>query len=547
MARHGKYDCLIIGGGHNGLVCAAYLAKAGRKVCVLERRHLLGGCATTEELWPGYKVSTAAYVISLFQTQIIRELALTENGLKILPRTPSSFTPLPDGRSLTLGPDAAMCEREISKFSMRDATAYPRYNELLSRVAAALEPTLSEAAPDPLPMPESWRKIGLGKKLRDGKKLWAMHGALKNLGDAMPEAIELLTAAARPILDRWFESDALKATLATDAIIGAFTSISSPGSAYVLLHHVMGEAGGARGVWGYVEGGMGGLADSLEKVCTQLGVDIRRESPVHAIHTDKSGVSGLGLIDGSQLEAHVVASSVDANLTFKKMLDPAVLPDDFRAAVNRIDYASASAKVNLALSEPPNFTCLPSTGVMPHHHGTMHVGPTMDYIDHAYDDAKYGRPSVNPVLEITMPTSVDRTIAPEGKHILSMFVQYAPYDLADGPDGPTSWDDVKESFADRCVAALAEYAPNVPAAIEHRQVLSPLDLERVYGLTGGNIMQGAMGPHQLYCFRPVAGWADHRTPVPGLYLCGAASHPGGGVMGSCGRNAATEILRDKSW
>ncbi|MEQ8835935.1 MAG: NAD(P)/FAD-dependent oxidoreductase, partial [Lacipirellulaceae bacterium] len=336
--------------------------------------------------------------------------------------------------------------------------------------------------------------------------------------------------------------EALKATLATDAIIGAFTSISSPGSAYVLLHHVMGEAGGARGVWGYVEGGMGGLADSLEKVCQQLGVDIRRESPVNSIHTDKSGVSGVGLVDGSQLEAHVVASSVDANLTFNKMLDPSVLPDEFRAAVSRIDYASASAKINLALAEPPNFTCLPSEGIMPHHHGTMHVGPTMDYIDRAYDDAKYGRPSENPVLEMTMATSVDHTIAPEGKHILSMFVQYAPYDLAEG-----TWEEKRESFADRCIEVLAEYAPNVPGAIEHRQVLTPVDLESVYGITGGNIMQGAMGPHQLYCFRPVAGWADHRTPVPGLYLCGAASHPGGGVMGSCGKNAATEILRDKSW
>lgn len=542
MPRHGKYDCIIIGGGHNGLVCAAYLAKAGRKVCVLERRHVLGGCATTEQLWPGYKVSTAAYVISLFQTQIIRELALKENGLKILPRTPSSFTPLPDGRSLTLGPDAALCEREISKFSLRDAQAYPRYNKLLEQVAAALEPTLSEAAPDPLPLPESWRKIGLGKKLRDGKKLWAMYGALKELGDAMPEAVELLTAAARPILDRWFESEALKATLATDAIIGAFTSISSPGSAYVLLHHVMGEAGGARGVWGYVEGGMGGLADALEKVCQQLGVDIRRESPVNSIHTDKSGVSGVGLVDGSQLEAHVVASSVDANLTFNKMLDPSVLPEEFRAAVTRIDYASASAKINLALAEPPNFTCLPSEGIMPHHHGTMHIGPTMDYIDRAYDDAKYGRPSESPVLEMTMATSVDRSIAPEGKHLLSIFVQYAPYELSEG-----TWEEKREAFADRCIEVISEYAPNVPSAIEHRQVLTPVDLETVYGITGGNIMQGAMGPHQLYCFRPVAGWADHRTPVPGLYLCGAASHPGGGVMGSCGRNAATEILRDKSW
>ncbi len=541
MAKHGKYDAIIIGGGHNGLVCAAYLARAGRKVCVLERRHVLGGCATTEELWPGYQVSTAAYVISLFQTHIIRELRLKEYGLKILPRSPSSFTPLPDGRSLTMGPDPALNHREIGKFSLKDAAAFPRYEALLERIAATLEPALSEAAPDPLPLPDGWRKIGLAKKLRDGKKLLGLYNAVKELGEDLPATVEILTGAARPILERWFETEVLKATLATDAIIGAFTSISSPGSAYVLLHHVMGEAGGARGVWGYVQGGMGQLSEAIASACEDMGVEIRRESPVHSIQTDPRGVCGVGLDDGSQLSARCVASSVDAHLTFEKLLSPEVLPEEFRDAVAKIDYSSASAKVNLALGEPPQFTCLPSNGVAPHHHGTMHVGPSLDYLDRAYDDAKYGRPSEEPVLEMTMPTSVDHSIAPDGKHLLSIFVQYAPYELRDD-----HWDNVKEAFGDRCVEMLARYAPNVPNTIEHRQVLSPLDLERVYGITGGNIMQGAMSPHQLYCFRPVAGWADHRTPVPGLYLCGAASHPGGGVMGSCGANAAQEILRDRA-
>jgi phytoene dehydrogenase-like protein len=287
---------------------------------------------------------------------------------------------------------------------------------------------------------------------------------------------------------------------------------------------------------------MGGLADSLEKACREMGVDVRRESPVHAIHTDKHGVCGVGLEDGTQIESRIVASSVDAHLTFERLLDSRVLPEEFRRAVARIDYSSASAKINLALAEPPRFTAAPMTGVGPHHRGTMHVGPSLDYLERAYDDAKYGEPSREPVLEMTMATSVDDTLAPPGKHILSMFVQYAPYKLATG-----TWDERKEEFADRCIAKLAEYAPNVPGAIEHRQVLSPLDLEREFGLTGGNIMQGAMGPHQLFSFRPVAGWADHRTPVPGLYLCGAASHPGGGVMGACGKNAAVEILRDKKW
>lgn len=534
-----NFDAIVIGGGHNGLVCAAYLAKAGWRVCVLERRHVLGGCATTEELWPGYKVSTAAYVISLFLPQIIRELKLKEYGLTILPRSPSSFTPLPDGRSLLMGADPALNHREISKFSMADASAYPRYNSFLERVAEVLEPVLSQAAPDPLPLPDDWRRINLSKKLRDGKKMWELYRALGALGADLPEAVELLTGAARPILDRWFESDALKATLATDAIIGAFLSISSPGSAYVLLHHVMGEAGGARGIWGYVQGGMGGLSKSLAGACSDLRVEIRRESPVREILTDRGRTVGVRLEDGTQIDARVVASSVDAHLTFEKFLTPSELPEYFRNAVARIDYSSASAKINLALAEPPRFTCAPEGGVGPHHHGTMHIGPSLEYLERAYDDAKYGSPSESPILEMTMATSVDRTIAPEGKHLLSMFIQYAPYKLAEG-----SWDDIKERFADRCIEVLAEYAPNVPSAIEHRQVLSPLDLERVYGITGGNIMQGAMNANQLFCFRPVAGWADHRSPIKGLYLCGAASHPGGGVLGACGKNAAEEILRD---
>ncbi|TWT46782.1 phytoene desaturase family protein [Botrimarina hoheduenensis] len=536
------FDAIVIGGGHNGLVCACYLARAGKRVCVLERRQVLGGAATTEELWPGYKVSTAAYVISLFLPQIIRELKLKEHGLAVLPRNPSSFTPLPDGSSLLMGPDKALNHREISRFSAADAQAYPQYEALLERVAAVLEPTLSQSAPDPLPMPASWRRIGLGKRLRDAQKLWSIHRALKRLGADQPAAIELLTGAARPILERWFESEALRATLATDAIIGAFTSISSPGSAYVLLHHVMGEAGGARGVWGYVRGGMGGVATALAAVGEQLGVTIRREAPVAAINQANGRVTGVTLEDGQTLDAPIVASGVDAHLTFERMLPAEALPNDFRQAIAKIDYASASMKINLALAEPPNFSARPTTPgeVAPHHRGTMHIGPSMDYLDRAYDDAKYGKPANEPILEMTMATSVDDSIAPPGKHLLSLFIQYAPYKLRDA-----HWDDIKESYADRCIAKLAEYAPNVPAAIEHRQVLSPLDIERTYGLTGGNIMQGAMNANQLFCFRPVAGWADHRTPLRGLYLCGAASHPGGGVMGACGKNAAAEILRDR--
>ena len=541
MARQGRtaYDCIVIGGGHNGLVTAAYLAKSGKSVCVLERRHVLGGCATTEELWPGYKVSVGAYVISLLLPQIIRDLRLKPYGLKILPRNPSSFTPLLDGRSLLLGCDAHANQAEIAKFSRSDAEAYPRYESLLERIAKVLEPVLEQSAPDPLPLPKTWRKIGIGKKMRDARKLLNAYQALSGLGEDLPQALELLTGAARPILERWFEAEVLRATLATDAVIGSFASISSPGTAYVLLHHVMGTAGGARGVWGYVQGGMGGLADALEHACRDLRVDIRREAEVSRIVTRRNQTVGVLLADGSHLDCKVVASSVDAHLTFEKFIEAQDLPQYFRDAVSRIDYSSASAKINLALAETPNFSCAPSNEVAPHHAGTIHISPTLDYIERAFDDAKYGRPSKEPVLEITLPSSVDPTLAPPGHHVMSMFVQFAPYQLAQG-----GWDDMKEDFADRCIALLARYAPNVPDAIVHRQILTPLDLERTFGLTGGNIMQGAMGLDQLYAQRPIAGWADHRTPIKGLYLCGAASHPGGGVMGACGKNAAEEILRD---
>ena len=539
MAQRKHYDCIVIGGGHNGLVAAAYLAKGGKSVCVLERRHVLGGCATTEELWPGYKVSTAAYVISLLRPEIIRELHLRQFGLTILPRNPSSYTPLLEGRSLLMGPDLGSTCQQIAKFSRKDAEAYPQYTAFLERVAQVLEPVLAQCPPDLLPLPREWRKLGVTKRLRDTGKAWAAFQSLGQLGADLPEAIELLMGAARPLLERWFEAEVLRATLATDAIIGAFAPPSASGTAYVLLHHVMGTAGGARGVWGYVQGGLGGLADALAAACHELHVDIVREAEVTRILSSGGRVCGVALADGSIVEGPVIASSLDAHVTFQRLCAADELPAEFRRAVARIDYSSASAKINLALSELPCFTADPSDGVAPHHRGTIHISPTLDYLERACDDAKYGWPSREPVLEITLPSSVDPTIAPAGKHLMSIFVQYAPYRLAQG-----SWDEMKEDFADRCIELLARYAPNVPGAIEHRQVLSPLDLERTYGLTGGNIMHGAMHLHQLFSMRPVAGWTDHRTPISGLYLCGAACHPGGGVMGTCGKNAAEEILRD---
>ena len=520
------FDAIIIGAGHNGLVTACYLAKAGWKVLVLERRHVVGGACVTEEVFPGFKVSTAAYVNSLFRKEIIRDLKLAEYGFAVLERNPSSFTPFPDGRSLLMGPDRDTTTREVAKFSGRDAENLPKYEAMLERVADVIEPTL-------LMRPPNLLRPGL-RDLWNGWKLWR---SFRQFGAGAGEAIEVLTGAARPILDRWFESEQVKATLATDAIIGAMAAPSMPGTAYVLFHHVMGETNGKRGVWGYVRGGMGGLTQALAKAAEALGVVIRTEAEVGRILVQGGAAYGVALAGGEEVRAKVVASNADANVTFNRLIDNRLLPPDFAEAVNRISYDSASLKINVALSELPDFRACPGTQPGPQHRGTIHICPDMDYIERGYDDAKYGKPSERPILECTIPSVVDPTVAPPGKHLMSIFVQYAPYRLR----GAT-WDELREPFADRCFDLLNEYAPNFKRSVIARQVLSPLDLERTFNLTGGNIFQGAMSLNQLFFLRPVMGFADYRTPLRGLYLCGAAAHPGGGVIGAAGWNAARTIL-----
>ena len=529
MSPVNRRDAIIVGGGHNGLVAACYLARAGLSVLVLERRYLVGGACVTEETFPGFKVSTAAYVNSLFRKEIVRDLDLGRHGFEVLPRSPSSFTPYPDGRSLMLGPDPALNEREIGKFSARDAARYPEYEAMLERVAALVEPTITMTAPD-------LQRPGLRGLLR----LLALGRSFRRLGSGASEAVEVLTGAARDILDRWFESTELKSTLATDAIIGAMASPAMPGTAYVLFHHVMGETDGRRGVWGYVRGGMGGLTQALARAATGLGVEIRCEAEVARVVVRDGRAAGVVLASGEELRAPLVVSNADANVTFTRLVEARELPAEFLAAVGRISYASASLKINVALAELPDFRAVPGTRPGRQHRGTIHICPDLDYIERAFDDAKYGRPSARPVLECTIPSVVDDTVAPAGRHLMSIFVQYAPYALGEG-----HWDQLREPFADRCFALLDEYAPNFSRSVIARQVLTPLDIERTFNLTGGNIFQGAMTPSQLFSFRPVPGHADYRTPVRGLYLCGAATHPGGGVMGAPGYNAAREILRDR--
>ncbi len=523
----GNYDAIIIGGGHNGLVTACYLARAGWKVLVLERRYLVGGACVTEETFPGFKVSTAAYVNSLFRPEIIRDLRLKDYGFAVLERNPSSFSPFEDGRYLLLGADQQMNVREIAKFSARDAEAYPRYEQMLERVAAVVEPTIVQTPPNLLRPGLSglWKLFKLGR-------------AMQKLGPGMSEAVEVLTGAARPLLDRWFEAEQVKATLATDAIIGAFAAPSMPGTAYVLFHHVMGETNGKRGVWSYVKGGMGGLTQALARAAADLKVEIRCNAEVARILVKDGSVTGVALANGDEFHASRVASNVDARITFTRLMDPKVLPPDFAEAIGRIGYDSASLKINVALAELPNFTACPGTEPGPQHRGTVHLCPDQDYIERAYDDAKYGWPSRDPILECTLPSAVDPSVAPPGKHLMSMFIQYAPYHLKEG-----SWDTEREKFADRCFEILNQYAPNFQRSVIARQILTPLDLEREFSLTGGNIFQGAMTLHQLFMFRPVPGFASYRTPIRGLFLCGSAAHPGGGVMGAAGWNAAREMLR----
>jgi len=400
---------------------------------------------------------------------------------------------------------------------------------MLERVADFLEPTLVMTPPNPW----SLRPGNLVQLARLGL------GFLK-LGHDGQKAVEILAGAATPILDRWFEAEQLKVTLATDAIIGAMASPSMPGTAYVLFHHVMGECDGVRGVWGYVRGGMGGISNAIASAAREAGAEIRTNAEVAKILSRNGTVQGVVLRDGTELHATRVASGVDANVTFLKLMGNGDLPSEFVDAVRHIDYSSASCKINLALGELPDFKAVPGTTVGPQHRGTIHISPTMEYIERAYDDAKYGRPSQAPIIEATIPSALDDTVAPPGKYVMSMFTQYFPYKLAPG----LSLAEEREKYADRCVDLMSEYAPNFKRAVIARQVLTPVDLEERFGLTGGNIMQGVMSLSSLSFMRPVPGYADYRTPIRNLYLCGAATHPGGGVMGACGFNAAREIIRD---
>lgn len=525
MQQH--YDAIIVGGGHNGLTCGAYLARSGLRTLVLEKRHQVGGACVTEEPFPGYKVSTTSYVNSLLSPHVVHELELKRFGYDIYLRNPSSFTPFPDGRYLLMGPDAKLNHSEISKFSEKDADTYPEYEAMLERVAEVLEPMLDHEPPDPAK-----------PKFAD---LLNMLKAAFGARNIVPDITRLFTMSAADFLDRYFESEYLKAPLATDGIIGAYAGPRTPGTAYVLFHHVMGSVEGHRGVWGYVKGGMGGITQAMAASGQSRGMEVRTNAAVSRILVENGRVKGVVLEDGTEIRARIVASGADPYVTFQKLMTDKDLPADFLAEIKKIRYDSAVFKINLALGGLPNFVALPGSEPGPQHRGTIHFSPTVDFMERAWEEAKSGRLSTEPVVEATIPSIYDKSLAPDGKYVMTMFVQYAPYNLAEG-----EWNDaLKNEFIERCFRVVEPYCPGFRNLVEHVHAYSPVDLEREFSLTGGNIFHGAMTIEQLFHMRPVPGWTRYRTPVQGLYLCGSAAHPGGGVMAIPGRNAARNILADQ--
>lgn len=523
-----SFDILIIGAGHNGLVAAAYLAKAGKKVLVLEARDLVGGCAVTEEIWPGYRVSTASYLSSLMQEKVVRELDLARYGYIVDAKDPAFFSPFPDGRHLFMWQDRAKTLAEIAKFSARDAEAYPKYEAHLERLAMVAESLLLTTPPHFPP------------RTRDLHEYLKLLGATRGLSaKEIVGLVKIFTQSAAEFLDEWFESEQLKVTLATDGVIGANGGPRSPGTAYILLHHCMGGVNGHRGLWGFVRGGMGAVSNAIADSARAAGAEIRVNAPVAKILVRKGKAQGVVLQNGDEIRSATVASNLDPRLTFLKLMDPADLDPDFLDGIRKFRSEGTSLKMNLALSGLPDFKALPGAPAA-QHRATMHICPSVDYIERAWDDAKYGRPSQSPLIEMTIPTMYDPTLAPAGHHIMGIFLQYAPYTLKG-----TTWDAEREPYTERILDVIEEYCPNIRSIIVNHQTLSPLDLERRFGLTGGNIFHGEMSLDQMFVLRPVAGWARYRTPVKGLYLCGSGAHPGGGVMGAPGHNAAREILKDR--
>ncbi len=527
MSKH--YDAIVIGAGHNGLTCAAYLARSGRQVLVLEKRHLVGGAAVTEEIHPGFKFSACSYVVSLLRPWIIRDLNLPAFGYEVLPLD-STFTPFPDGRYLLRDSDAAKTRHNIAQFSQRDAERYPEFGKTMGELGRLAKPLIDT----PVPQPGSWNPKELFELLRMGRVItgkgtdWTVAG------------MKMMTMSAVDLLSEWFESEALIAPMSVSGIIGTFLGARSPGTAYVLLHHYMGEIDGSFRAWGLSRGGTGQISQAIADSAAHLGAEIRLESGVKKILVQNNRAKGVELESGEEIRAPLTISAVDPHLTFLRMVGEAHLPDEIGKQVKRFKMRGSSAKVNLALEGLPEFKCLPGDG--PHLRGDITIAPSVEYLERAFDDAKYGEFSRKPFLDVVIPSLTDPSVAPPGKHVMSIFVQYAPYHLTAGPD---SWPEKRDALGDAVIDTLSEYMPDLKDKILCRHVLTPWDLEKTYGLTEGNIFHGELSLEQLAFLRPLASWARYRTPLKDLWMCASGTHPGGGIMGSPGALCAGEILKER--
>jgi phytoene dehydrogenase-like protein len=525
-------DAIIIGGGHNGLVCAHYLAKAGLKVTVLERRGVVGGAAVTEEFHPGFRNSVAAYTVSLLNPKVIHDLELAKHGLRIVERPLSNFLPLENGQYLKIG--AGKTASEVAKFSRRDAERLQAYGEQLDAAADVLRDLVLQTPPNRVQgswltaLPELIKAGSIGNRMR------------KLPLSTQRELLDLFTKSAGDYLDGWFESAPIKAAYGFDSVVGNYASPYTPGSAYVLLHHVFGEVNGKKGAWGHVIGGMGAITQAMSRSAQARGVEVRTDCAVQEVLLTKGRACGVVTAAGEKLEARVVISNLNPRLLYTKLVDSAALPDDFLRRMQAWRCGSGTFRMNVALSELPDFSCLPGKQAAEHHGSGIIIAPSLQYMERAYHDAREFGWSRKPIVEVLIPSTLDPTLAPPGQHVASLFCQHVAPQLPDG----ASWDDHRDTVADLMIDTVTRYAPNFKRSVIGRQIMSPLDLERTFGLVGGDIFHGALGLDQLFSARPMLGHADYRGPIPGLYTCGAGAHPGGGVTGAPGHNAAREVLRD---
>jgi phytoene dehydrogenase-like protein len=524
-----NYDAVIIGGGHNGLTCACYLAAGGLKVRVLERRHIVGGAAVTEEFYPGFRNSTASYTVSFLNPKAIRDLRLAEHGLRIIERPLNNFLPLSDTDYLKVGGGLEATQAEVGRFSTADAARLPDYYRMIDAVADVLRTMVLETPPNVGGgLSDILRGLQVGRRLR--------HLPMSGRRDLLA----LLTKSAGDVLDAWFNSEPIKAAFGFDAMVGNFASPYMPGSAYVLLHHAFGEVNGKKGVWGHAIGGMGAITQAMAKEAVRRGVEISLNSPAAEVNVQNGKAIGVTLEDGTEVGARSVVGNVNPKLLYLQLIDQSSLDSDFVARMRHYKCASATFRMNVALSELPDFTCLPGKHAQPHHSAGIIIGPSLAYMEQAYMDARRDGWSQRPIIEMLIPSTADDSLAPQGAHVASLFCQHFNPDLSNG----RGWDEVKEEAADRIIDTVNHYAPNFKASVLGRMALSPLDLERTFGLIGGDIFHGALGLDQLYSARPLLGYADYRGPIKGLYMCGSGTHPGGGVTGAPGHNAAREILKD---